>query len=71
MVLSGSEDRAGLLDAESTRPELRRRILVVDDDQDAAARLSMLLSIMGNETATAHHGLEAPELAAAGQPNLR
>jgi PAS domain S-box-containing protein len=40
------------------------RILVVDDNRDAAGSLAMLLRIMGNEVHTAHDGLEA--IAAAG-----
>jgi CheY-like chemotaxis protein len=36
-----------------------RRILIVDDNVDSAASLAMLLRITGNETHTAHDGLEA------------
>ncbi len=36
-----------------------RRILVVDDNDDAATALSMLLEHLGHETAVAHDGLEA------------
>jgi signal transduction histidine kinase len=43
----------------------KRRILVVDDNRDSATSLSMMLSLMGNETRTAHDGLEAVEAAAA------
>ena len=39
------------------------RILVVDDNRDAALSLAMLLRITGNETQTAHDGLEAVALA--------
>ena len=35
------------------------RILVVDDNQDAALMLSTLLELMGHQTSTAHNGLEA------------
>ncbi len=38
---------------------VRRRILVVDDNQDSALSLEMLLQIMGNDTRTAHDGLAA------------
>lgn len=37
----------------------RRRILVVDDNEDSAVSLAMLLEINGNETHTAHDGVEA------------
>lgn len=35
------------------------RILVVDDNHDAAVTLSALLELMGYQTGTAHNGLEA------------
>jgi CheY-like chemotaxis protein len=44
---------------------MSRRILVVDDNKDAAFTLSMLLKATGNETILAYDGLEA--LAAAEQ----
>ncbi len=42
-------------------PPVRRRILVVDDNEDSAISMAMLLTGMGNETRTAHEGLEALE----------
>jgi signal transduction histidine kinase/ActR/RegA family two-component response regulator len=47
-----------------------RRVLVVDDNQDAAASLAMLLTTMGNETRTAHDGLAALEVCAAFRPDV-
>ncbi len=47
-----------------------RRILVVDDNRDAAESLSMLLRLFGNETHIANDGLEAVEAAAAFQPDV-
>jgi PAS domain S-box-containing protein len=46
-------------------PETERplRILIVDDNRDAAASLSRLLTMAGHETHTAHDGLEAWEAA--------
>jgi PAS domain S-box-containing protein len=38
-----------------------RRILIVDDNSDAAVSLALLLKISGNETYTAHDGVEALE----------
>mgnify|MGYP002146441681 CR=1 FL=1 len=52
----------------SSRP--RRRILVVDDNQDAAHTLAMLLEILGNETNTAFDGLEAIRVGAAFRPEV-
>lgn len=37
----------------------RLRILVVDDNRDAADMLSALLELNGHQTATAHNGLDA------------
>ncbi len=48
----------------------RNRILVVDDNRDAAASLGMMLSLLGNDTRTAHDGLQALELAEAFRPDV-
>ena len=48
----------------------RRRILVVDDNRDAAASLAMMLSLLGHDARTAHDGLEAVELAEAFRPDV-
>lgn len=42
-------------------PSPRRRILIVDDNQDSADSLAMLLEITGNKTYMAHDGVEAIE----------
>jgi len=47
-----------------------RRILVVDDNRDGAASLAMLLKLAGNETYTAHDGLEAVEAAERFRPDV-
>jgi CheY-like chemotaxis protein len=60
------------------RPELTRvppatparRILIVDDNQDSADTLDMLLALIGNETETAKDGVEAVEKAAAFRPDV-
>ena len=46
------------------------RILVVDDNRDSAASLAMLLKISGNETATAHDGIEAVAAAESFRPDV-
>lgn len=46
------------------------RILVVDDNRDAALSLAMLLQALGNETRIAHDGLTAIELAAQFRPRV-
>ena len=48
----------------------RHRILVVDDNRDAAISLAMILNKMGNETQTAHDGHEAVDVAAAFKPDV-
>jgi CheY-like chemotaxis protein/nitrogen-specific signal transduction histidine kinase len=46
------------------------RILVVDDNQDAAESLGMMLRLMGNEVRTAHDGMAAVEVADSYRPEL-
>jgi CheY-like chemotaxis protein/anti-sigma regulatory factor (Ser/Thr protein kinase) len=48
----------------------KRRILIVDDNQDSAMSLGMMLDLMGNDTCTAHDGLAAVEAAAEFRPDL-
>jgi CheY-like chemotaxis protein len=47
-----------------------RRILVVDDNQDAAESLAMLLSLSGDDTRIAYDGLEALQTAAVFRPDV-
>lgn len=47
-----------------------KRVLIVDDNRDAALSLSMLLRLSGNHTQTAHDGLEAIERAAEFRPDV-
>jgi signal transduction histidine kinase/ActR/RegA family two-component response regulator len=51
-------------------PATARRILIVDDNADAAASLATLLELTGNETEIAHDGVEAVEKAAAYGPDM-
>jgi signal transduction histidine kinase/CheY-like chemotaxis protein len=48
----------------------KRRILVVDDNEDSAESLTVLLKLSGNETQTAYDGLEAVEAAATFRPDV-
>ena len=57
-------------EGEKTIAPVKRRILVVDDNQDAADSLSKLLSLTGMEVRTAYDGLEAVEAAAAFHPDV-
>ncbi len=47
-----------------------RRVLVVDDNRDAAESLSVLLELSGHEARMAHDGLDAVAAAAVFQPDL-
>src|SRR5690606_39135714 len=48
----------------------KRRILVADDNADAAASLALLLEMQGHETRTAADGRQAVELASTFQPDI-
>jgi CheY-like chemotaxis protein len=61
--------------AEQTQPadepeSPHRRILIVDDNQDSADSLAMLLEITGNETYMAHDGIEAVEAIETHRPEV-
>jgi CheY-like chemotaxis protein len=50
-------------DATQPLPSPRHRILVVDDNHDAANSMAMLLKMLGHDVRVAHDGLEAVEIA--------
>jgi CheY-like chemotaxis protein/two-component sensor histidine kinase len=52
------------------RPTKNRRVLVVDDNKDAAASLSLLLRLQGHDVRIAHEGRTALEAAASFQPEV-
>lgn len=58
------------LDAGQVGAPRRRRVLVVDDNEDAATSLSMLLEVTGHETQTAYDGVEALAAAATFRPDV-
>ena len=49
---------------------VRRRILVVDDNQDSAEMLTTLLTIQGHEVRMVHDGVAAVEMAATFRPEM-
>jgi PAS domain S-box-containing protein len=51
-------------------PKNSRRILIVDDNRDAAQSLAMLLNLTGNQTHTAFDGLEAVQVAESANPDV-
>ncbi len=70
LVSPTSESRPSGDDQESLSASARRRILVADDNEDAATTLAMVLELMGNEVRVVNDGLEAVEKAAEFKPEL-
>ncbi|HEV7508107.1 MAG TPA: ATP-binding protein [Thermoanaerobaculia bacterium] len=64
----GPQGKAG--HGEAVVTPAARRILVVDDNLDAAESLGMLLGMLGHEVHTAHDGLEAIEAVAQFRPDV-
>ena len=54
----------------ASRPVAAWRVLVVDDNEDAAATLALLLRALGHETRVAHDGREALRAAAQFEPDV-
>ncbi len=57
-------------DGAEAQPTSKLRILVVDDNRDAASSLAMLLEMMGNDVRTAHDGDEAVRAAGEFHPHV-
>jgi len=57
-------------EGEQATPSSGHRLLVVDDNYDAAISLSMLLRLQGHEVRVAHDGSTALEIATAFRPDL-
>src|SRR4029453_12716974 len=55
---------------ETVLPQLRRRILIADDNVDAATCLSVLLEITGCECRVVHDGLSALRAATEFRPEI-
>jgi CheY-like chemotaxis protein len=53
-----------------TQPGSKRRILVVDDNRDAAVSMARMLKLMANDVHTAHSGREALSAAESFRPEL-
>ena len=58
------------VEGEKFRHGPTHRILVVDDNRDAADSMAMMLRMMGHETNTAYDGLEAVQATAAFRPDV-
>jgi CheY-like chemotaxis protein len=57
-------------DGQGMTPSGKRRVLVVDDNENAAKVLGMLLKALGNDVRTAYDGLAAIELAEEFLPDI-
>jgi CheY-like chemotaxis protein len=72
-LVDGPEQQASREQVESGKEALcglKCRILVVDDNQDAANSLAMLLRLRGHDIEMAHDGLEAVQAAADFRPEV-
>jgi CheY-like chemotaxis protein len=70
-VLVVPESERSERQAQSERPaSKRRRVLVADDNLDAAESLTMLLTMMGHEVRAAHDGVQAVDQAEKFRPDL-
>ena len=56
--------------APAVKPAQGRRILIVDDNEDGAESLAMMLTLQGHEVQTAHDGLAALEAAERFRPQV-
>jgi PAS domain S-box-containing protein len=65
---AGPEAEGG--NGEPAAPKSSLRILIVDDNRDAADSLVLLLRLMGNDTRTAYDGEEGVAVAEAFQPDV-
>ena len=70
--LDGAEPRLAPPPVEAAAPagERSQRVLVVDDNVDAAESLAMLLRLDGHQVEIAHDGFQALELAVAARPTV-
>jgi PAS domain S-box-containing protein len=57
-------------ESDTMRAGTSRRILIVDDNQDAATSLARILELLGHETRVAFDGVEALEAAEAFEPDV-
>jgi len=64
------EESAPPVESKPAVPVGIRRVLIVDDNMDAAETLGMMLEILGHETCKAHDGNAAIQAAAEYQPDI-
>ena len=69
-VLRGGTAVPEMAAAPAPTGQRRLRVLIADDNKDAAESLKMLLELEGHEVVTAHDGAQALEAAAAQRPDV-
>jgi PAS domain S-box-containing protein len=69
-ILEARPSKGAAETAITTRPRKLNRILVVDDNRDAAEALAMLLELSGSETHLAHDGTEALDAVEQSRPDV-
>jgi CheY-like chemotaxis protein/anti-sigma regulatory factor (Ser/Thr protein kinase) len=69
-IVVGLFSEASNTNGEGVKSAAQRRIVVVDDNENAAHVLGMLLKALGNEVRTAHDGLTAIQLAEQFRPDI-
>ena len=71
-VSATKAEQVSAVETESTHTvaDVRRRILVVDDNVDSAESLAMMLELSGHDVAMAHDGAEAIKRAKEFQPDI-
>jgi CheY-like chemotaxis protein/two-component sensor histidine kinase len=62
--------RSAAPESRSSEPSVSRRILIIDDNEDGAQSLAMLLELHGHQTQMAHDGVQGIELAEEFQPEI-
>ncbi len=67
---AGPTPQSGTPSPQSESATVARRVLIADDNVDAALTLGMLLRMMGHETRVVHDGLAAVEAAEAFRPEV-
>jgi CheY-like chemotaxis protein len=70
MIATETNATASRVEAGEPQIETRRRVLIVDDNVDAAESLGMLLAQNGHEVRTAHGGVQAVSLAKSFRPEI-
>jgi len=69
-VIEASRPQEAGIEDEPAAPKSSLRILIVDDNQDGANNLAMMLKIMGNDTRTAYDGQAGVDAAGEFRPDV-